>query len=586
MTAAAIGARDVAVSVRKRVQLFPVITTLLVLLLVGGPLVFMIFTSFRGPEWALPLDPGAVLTISNYKAVFSMEMANALKDTGIFMFGSLFVALVVAIPMAYLLERTNVPGRRVFSVLMFAPMLIPPVTGAQIWLLLLSENRGVLNRMIRSVLPIWDSGPFSTTNAAGIVLAQGLTFVPVAMLFLGTAFRNIDSSLEEASRMSGATGLQTARRITMMLATPAILSVGLLLCISVLGAFEIPLIFGIGEGLNPIGVRIHQMLNPPSATPFYGQVASWGVVLTIIGFTLIYLYGRLTRSADRYATLTGKGHRAAPARLGRARWPVFAGMSAFFAIFVGLRVFILVWQTLVPFIDDISMSELTEFADAEAYRQVIADPTFWRAVRLTALLAFVSATVTTVVAMAMSWVVVRYRGRRIVKSALDMVASTSLSVPAPVAAFAFLILFLGLNRIIPVYGTIGSLVFAYCFRIGYAFRLSSAATLQIGKELEEASSMSGAAQLYTLRRVLLPLLAPTVTFIFVMGIITAVHEFAVPLFIRTVGDKPISIYAFNELGANRPRNAAVVGVLTLVSVLVLSGLAAAVSARFRPAAKS
>jgi iron(III) transport system permease protein len=155
-----------------------------------------------------------------------------------------------------------------------------------------------------------------------------------------------------------------------------------------------------------------------------------------------------------------------------------------------------------------------------------------------------------------------------------------------VAAFAFLILFLGLNRIVPVYGTVGSLIFAYCFRIGYAYRMSSAASLQIGRELEEASSMSGATQLYTLRRVLLPLLAPTVTFVFVMGIITAIHEFAVPLFIRSMGDKPISIFAFNELGANRPRNAAVVGVLTLVGVLCLSGIAAAVTARFRPATKS
>jgi iron(III) transport system permease protein len=589
VTATAIGVQDAAApsSVRsRRVQLFPVVTTLIVVLLVGGPLLFMIFTAFRGPASALPLDAGAVTTISNFGAVFSMEMANALKDTGIFMFGSLIVCLGVAIPVAFLLERTNVPGRRIFSVLMFAPMLIPPITGAQIWLLLLSENRGLLNRMIRTVLPIWSSGPFSTTNAAGVVLAQGLTFVPIAVLFLGTAFRNIDSSLEEASRVSGATAFQTARRITMMLVTPAISSVGLLLCISVLGAFEIPLIFGVGEGLSPIGLRIHQMLNPPSSVPLYGQVAAWGVVLTIIGFALIYLYGRLTRSAERFATLTGKGHRGAPARLGRARWPVFAGFVVFFLFFVGLRVFVLVWQTMLPYLDDVSWGELRRSGDLEAYRMVIADPMFWRDVRLTSILALSSALVTTVVAMAMSWTVVRYRGRRAVRAALDMVASTSLSVPAPVAAFAFLILFLGLNRIVPVYGTVGSLIFAYCFRIGYAYRMSSAASLQIGRELEEASSMSGATQLYTLRRVLLPLLAPTVTFVFVMGIITAIHEFAVPLFIRSMGDKPISIFAFNELGANRPRNAAVVGVLTLVGVLCLSGIAAAVTARFRPATKS
>ncbi|MCU1354309.1 MAG: iron transporter permease [Acidimicrobiales bacterium] len=583
----AVDVRKTAVGIRgRRVQLFPVITTVVVVLLVGGPLAFMIFASFRGPQEALPLDIGAFWTLKNYGAVFSMDMVHALVDTAIFTFGSLFVGLGVAIPMAFLLERTNVPGRRIFSVLMFAPMLIPPITGAQIWSLLLSENRGLLNRMIRAVLPFWHSGPFSTTSATGIVLAQGLTFVPIAVLFLGTAFRNIDASLEEASRVSGATAFTTARRITLMLVTPAITSVALLMCISLLGAFEIPLVFGLGEGLTPIGVRIYQMLNPPSSLPLYGQVASWGVVLTILGFTLIYLYGRLTRSAERYATLTGKGHRGAPARLGKWRWPVFGGFVAFFSVFVGLRVFVLVWQTFLPFVDDVGLSELRKGGDLEAYRQVLADPEFWRAVRITILVAFSAAIVTTTVAMSMSWVVVRYKGRRAVKAALDMIASTSLSVPAPVAAFAFLILFLGLNRIVPVYGTIGSLIFAYCFRIGYPFRLSSAATLQIGKELEEASSASGATPTYTLRRVLLPLLAPTVMFIFVMGIITAVQEFAVPLFIRSVGTKPISIYTFSELTANRPRNAAVVGVLTLVGVLVVAGIASAVAARFRPSAKS
>jgi iron(III) transport system permease protein len=564
-----------------RIALFPVLTTALVILLVGGPLCFMIFASFRGPLGALPIGNGAFTTLSNYDAVFSRQMANTLRDTGIYVFGSLALTLLVAIPLAFLFERTDLPWRRVFSVLMFAPLLIPPISGAQIWLLLLEPKNGLLNRLIRSVFPFIHTGPFNTSSAFALIFAQGLTFVPIGVLFLGAAFRNVDSALEEASRMSGANALTTTRRVTLRLVLPSIASAALLLCITLLGSFEIPLVFGVGQGLSPIGIRIYQMLNPAGELPYYGQIAAYSVVVTIVGFALIYLYGRLTRSAESFATLTGKGHRAEPLHLGVARWPMFAVVAIFLVLYVGLQLLVLFWQTFVPYVGTISWTTLRRQGSLQAYSDVLGDSTFWAAVRLTAIVALAAALVTTVLAVAMSTVVVRYRGRRAVRAALDMVASTSLSVPSPVAAFAFLTLFLALNRYLPIYGSLGGLIFAYCFRVGYPFRLSMAATVQIGRELEEASSMSGASQFGTLRRVVLPLLAPTVTLVFILGIITAVQEFAVPLFIQSGGQQPLSVYVFDQLGANRPRNAAVVGVLTLIAVLLLAVVAAAISNRLK-----
>jgi iron(III) transport system permease protein len=570
-----------AIGTPRRVALFPLITTMVVALLVGGPLIFMLVSSVRGPLSTLPFSPSAVTTIDNYRAVFNRQLVDSLRDTAIFIGGSLTIALGLGVPLAWLLERSDIPARRLLSVLMFAPLLIPPITGAQIWSLLLGENRGILNRLIRIVLPM-DVGPFSTTSASGIVFAQGMTLVPLVTLFLGTSFRNIDSTLEEASRMSGASGLQTFRRVTLKLVFPAVASVALLMSVTLLGAFEIPLVFGLGEGLTPIGVRIYTMLNPAASVPLYGQIAAYSALVTLVSFSLILVYGRLTRSAARFATVTGKGHRGAVNHLGRWRWPAFAVVAGFLVLTVGLRVFVLFWQSFVPNVGQISLAELRSAGNLEAYRSVLGDSAFWGSVRLTLVVAVLSALVTTVVPMAMAWVVVRHRGRRTSTAALDLLASTSLGIPSPVAAFAFLVMFLSINKWVPVYGTVAALTFAYCFRIGFSYRFGSAAIVQISEDLEEASAMSGAGPLMTFRRVLLPLLSPTVVFLFLLQMVTAIHEFSVPLFVRSVGDKPISIYAFNEMGAQRPTNAAAVGVLTLVAVLIVAGLAGAVSSRLRP----
>jgi iron(III) transport system permease protein len=511
------------------------------------------------------------------------ELVSTLRDTVIFIGGSLTVALGLGLPVAWLLERTNVPARRVLTVLLFAPLLIPPVSNAQIWVSLLAEQQGVLNRLLRLVLP-FESGPFDTTSAPGIVLAQGVSYVPLVTLFLGTAFRNVDASLEEASIMSGAGTLTTVRRVTFKLVTPAVLSTVLLLGVILLGQFEIPLVFSAGKGLRPVGLTLFNALSPASELPKYGQIAAYSMLVTAVSFSLIILYGRMTRSSERYATLTGKGQRARVIAIGRWRWVALSYVLAVLFLAVGLRLFVLAWQSVMPFVGQVSLDELRRLASLDAYGRVLGDPAYWRSTRLTAGVAISSAVVTTLVASAAAWVVIRHRGRRGSRAVLDLLASSSLGVPAPVAGFAFLVLFLALNRQVPLYGTVAALVIAYSFRIGLSFRMGSAAMVQIGRELEEASTMSGASSGVTFRRVIVPLLAPTVAFLFVLQLVAAIHEFTVPLFVRSVGDQPLSIYTYEQITGQHPANAAAAGMLTIAAVLVVAAVAAAVAARVRPTA--
>lgn len=576
----AVGSRFRGLAAGAADRSFSYTTIGVVALLVGAPVAFMVFAAFRGPGTVLPLAETARWTMTNFTTVVDGGLWNTAGDTAIFVLGSLAIAVGFGLPLAYLLERTDLPGRRWLLIVVFASLLLSPVANAQAWSALISPQTGLLNEIIRLVLP-FERGPFDTQTATGMVMAQGLTYVPMVALFLGPALANIDAPLEEASRTSGATTMQTFRRVTLRLLTPAILSVSLLLAILLVGQFEIPLIFGLGSGLQPLGIVVFSLLNPPASVPAYGEIAAYSTLMTSVSYSLILAYGFLTRRGERFATVTGKGHRAAVTPLGKFRWPAFALVVVFLALTTGLRLFVLVWQSILPYRAPVTWSNFIEMGTFDPYRQVFEDGRFVEAVKVTAAVSLGSALTTTVIGLAMAWVVARSRSGLVRRRMLDLLASSSLAVPSPVAAFAFLLLFLALNRVLPLYGTFISIMIAYSFRVGIAYRMSSAALMQIGSQLEEASAMSGGSPLTTFRRVVLPLLAPTIGVVFVLGIVTGVNEFTVPLFLSGQGPQPLSVYTFGLLSNQQQSAAAAAGVVTLVAVLTLAAASAAIGRRWR-----
>ena len=540
------------------------------LVLIVPPLATTVFAAFRGPADRLPFQPGAHGTLDNYRAIVdSGGLGKTARDTAVFVVGSLLVAMAFGLAIAWVIERTNLRLRRLFYLLVFAPYLIPPIINAQAWQLLLLRENGLLNRLLRLALP-FHSGPLDAFSMPGMVLAQGLSWVPLVVLLMAAAFRNMDSTFEEASRASGVSGGGTFRRITARLLIPSLLGTALLLAVFLLGQFEIPLVFGLGANVEPLGLRIYKLLVTESSVPHYGQVATYSTLTVLVAYALILLYRRIMNRADRYATVTGKGYRAN--RLDLRRWQpaALALMAIYVLVAVVLPITVLVWQSLVPiFQPDVGL--LREFASLKAYRDLFHDPGFWRAVRNTAFISLGAAVVTTALGCAMAWVVARYRGKRAGRAALDTIASTSLGIPSPVAAFALYLFLLTVVHVLPLYGTLWALVLGYSFRVGVAYRVGVAGFIQISRELEEASAASGAGLFTTFRRILLPLMAPTIGVIFILGLITAMNEFSVPIFLGNSHTAPLSVYAFGRM-QQWPNQAAAIGVMSMVAVLLLAGV--------------
>jgi iron(III) transport system permease protein len=248
--------------------------------------------------------------------------------------------------------------------------------------------------------------------------------------------------------------------------------------------------------------RIYQAL--ASAPSDYGSASALAAILAAISLTGIVVYQRLTRRAERFATVSGKAFRPRPTDLGRWKYLALVGLLIYGMLMVGLPLLVLVWMSLVPFATPPSVQMLGRLT-LQNYQQMLAFPNAAIALRN----GLIVSTTTAVAAVAMSgvlaWIALRSRlpGRRLVE-ALTFVP---IAVPGTVLGAALLALYVGFP--IPIYGTLGVLFLAYMSRfLPYGMRVASNSLVQLHPELEEAAAVSGAAWSARFRQILLPLLRP------------------------------------------------------------------------------
>jgi iron(III) transport system permease protein len=552
------------------------VVTLVYLLLV--PLAVTVFSAFRGPVEALPFEARAVNTVQNFVSIYqSGALSSTLLDTAIFVGGSVVVAFVIGLTLAWLIERTDLPIRNFIFLAALTPLVLPGIILSQSWVLLLTPNLGFLNRVIRFILPFFESGPINGFSMYGMILVQGVLFVPFFTLLLTSIVRNMDGSLEEASRASGASTVQTLRRVTLPMLTPGLLSVVLLGAILIMGVFEVPLLFGIGAGADVISLRMWLSLNPiQSGLPAYGELSAFGLIFLVIVYMLFFVYARVTRYAARFATITGKGYRPTRLQLGNWKYPTMLGLGLYFTVTVLFPLFVLVWSSFFKFYVPPSIAAF-EQAKFGSYGTVLTDPEFYGALYRTLLVSGLAATIAVLLSMVIAWKVVRAKRTPLVKM-LDLFATSSVAIPAAVAGYAFLVLYLAVADYVPIVGTVWILVLAYAFRTSVAYRINQAGITQLAKELEEASSASGGSPLSTMRRVIMPLLAPNMVVAWLLLFLLGTHEFTIAIFLTNQDTFTLPVLLFNKLGAGQAGGfsyadeAGAIGVLFAVGSLATAGL--------------
>ena len=537
---------------------------------ISAPLAMLFFAAFRGPEDFLPFEDGAEWTFQNFTDVYSdvVLYTEIIPTTLIFVFGAVIVAFTIAFILAWLIERTDLPGRNLFFTLTLFPVLIPTVILAIAWMFMFTPNTGWVNVALRAAFGLkTSSGPINILSMPGLILAQGAALVPFTFLLLTAALKTMNSSLEEASAASGASPLTTFRRVTLPILKPGILAPVILGALVVLESFELPLIIGLPARINVFAIRIFFELNPDSDLPVYGRAAAIALPFLAAALGLLLVYNYLIKRAESFVTITGKGYRPARYNLGRWKWPSIIFASSYVALAAIIPILVLIWVSLMGF-EPPSFAALSKISFS-AYTDLLKDSQFYHAVVNTFVVAGLSACIVTTVGALISWVIVRSNmpGKRL----LDFLSFVSIGIPSIIAGLAMLLLYISMP--IGVYGTIWVLVLAYCYRLAVTTRISRAGLMQLHAELEEASQISGGQWWTTLRRVVLPLMAPSLFASFILLFIIGFREFTLALILLSDSNMVLSVILFRFFENAEMAKAAAVAMLIVILVVPVIFLA-------------
>lgn len=480
--------------------------TAVVFYVVLGPMCLVIISSLKATKDKLPFEP-TPFSFHNYvQAYLDPSTYALLLNTVIFAGGTMTVGIILAVFFAWLVERTDMPGRNVIYTLMLIPMAMPGLLTSMGWVLLLSPKIGVLNVFLRALLGLsGDEGPFNIYTIWGMIFVSGLSVVPTSFLMLIGAFRNMDPALEDAGAISGCGVLSTVRRITLPLMLPAIISTLIYKAIQAIEAFDVPLVIGTTAGIRVFSTGIYYAIHPEQGLPDYGMASTLAMVIIAFAVVLIYIYGRMTRRAEEFATITGKGYRPRLLRLGGWKYVGLAAVVAFLILKVAFPFFVLFWGSLRPYYSPPSLSLLSEVS-FNVYRTLWAYPGLGSSVVNTLILGVVSSIAVMLLSSIVSWIIVRMPSGY--SRVLDVVSFLPHAIPGVVVGLSVMLMYLFLP--IPIYGTVWILVVALSTRyLAFGVRTMTAAQLQIHKELEEAAEVSGASWGITFWKVIVPLLLPS-----------------------------------------------------------------------------
>lgn len=481
------------------------ILTALLAVLVLPPIFTVVSTS-------LASDSGA-WTLANYRAMFeNPSLYRAAYHSLAFALLATLVSLVNGGLMAWLVERTDTAFRSLAVVTAIVSLGTPYIIYVSAWLYLLGRA-GPFNGIYRALTGTMET-PFNVYSLSGMVFIEGLLWSPLVFLLLSATFRRANADMEEAARVCGASVGATIWRVSLRLAAPAILGVALFVFIRNLEAFDVPVLIGTPGRIELLTTNIY--LDMTRAPPELGRASAFSAALMAVVGVLLYFYGRVTRHAERYASVTGKSFRPRPFRLGALRWAGGVLILVNFLIVLILPLLAILWNSLSAFTRPMTLAGL-ERLTLRHYEAVFSHGTYLRLGINTITISAIAATAAMALTVVAAWMSVR---RKPGSALLDQLTSIPVVIPGVVLGVA--VLEMSLNILPGLYGTIWIIALAFVIRyMPYGMRYCFSGVMQVHKELEEAAGVAGASQPSVLRRVLLPLLSPSVIsgwlFIFLLG---------------------------------------------------------------------
>jgi iron(III) transport system permease protein len=499
----------------------------------------------------LPLGWLVAFSVTNESGILSWENFAALADPALFLgpfittmgiaLGVGILACGVAVPLAWLVARTDVPFRRTLRGLIMTSFITPPFIGAVAWVLLAAPNSGLLNQYYRWIV---GAGPFdhlfNIFSAAGIIFVMASYAFPYVFVLVANTLDRMPYDLEEASAILGGGRWHTFRRVTVPMVLPALLAGFLIAFLQAMTQFGTPAILALPAGFHVLTTKIWSLFQYPPKTHL---AAACAMPLLLVTILLLrgekYLLGR-----RGFTMIGGKAGTPQLTRLGLWRWPAL--LAALFVLFV---------TVLLPNLVLIRASMLRTASDPWTLNTIT-----WENVPLVFGLSNTVATLenTLIVGVtaatlgcAFSVLIAYLTARRAVPGHrfLGFLATAPAAVPGIVLGVA---LFIGYTRPpFQLYGTLWILLLAFLtIEMPPAYQQMQAAFRGLNPELEDASRILGAGRLKSLIGIVAPLLKSSVAATWCFVFIGSIRELSATILLTTSNTKLVSvlIYDLNEGG--------------------------------------
>jgi len=517
------------------------------------PLLLIFYQSFLNAPFFMPAKE---LGLDAYRFIFEdPDFSVAFKNAFLLAAGLTAIAVPLGGMLAFLMIRTDLPGRGFIAPMLLVPIFVSPMVMGFGYVVSMGPV-GFYSLWAKDILGFI---PWNIYSFTSIVVIAGLTHVPHVYLYASSALKSLGSDVEEAARVTGASPLQVMFNVSLPMITPALAYAAVLVFFLGFEVFGLVLVLGDPEGHLVLATYLYKLTNK-LGTPSYHLMAAVAVCLVMVTMPLVMIQRWLLKSANKFVSIKGKGARSKSMPLGKWKWLAFAlifGWLMFTIIMpmsgIVLRSFVQYWGEGVNLRDVLTLQH---------FREIMEQPALMRGILNTVLIGVIGGAFAVICYCAIA--LAMHRKPDGVTRFLDYSVLVPRAVPGLLAGLSFLWVFLfvpswldgmlkGMDNgaalwlsehAIPVLRSLRSTIFALWLAysvvwLAYGMRLISTALLQVGPELEEAARAVGASRGQVTRDVTVPLVKYGLLGAWLMVFLIFEREYSTGVYLLSPGTEVI-----------------------------------------------
>ncbi len=501
------------------------------------------------------------INFANYRSVYSQDVNwRALTNTINLSLMVMVASVIITFPLAWLVGRTDLPGKKIYRTLLVSSYMIPPYVGAIAWVQLLNPSVGYLNEIFKFFFGL-EQAPFDIYTFGGLAWVLTLFYSPFAFITISRAMEKMDPTLEEAARVSGASPMRTLLDVTLPLMAPSILAGGLLVFIAAGSCFGIPAIVGMPGNIEVMTTRIVTYIYMGDDGGIRDATALAASLMFLANFLLFFMTWMIGRKD--YTTISGKSTRPNIVELRKWKWPAFCAVGAYSMISIIIPLGSIVLTSLIK---SLSRPITLDNLGFDSWIPVISSAQYMECIWNSVIYAVVAATLGTLISLFVAYLAVKttVKGRSIP----DLLTVIGGSTPSIVIALALVIAFSG-NFGLNLYSTAWILIVSYLVKyMTMSVRTIAASLSQVHSSLEEAALNSGADWLRCCKDIIMPLVAPSIIAGWFLIFMPSFYELTMSLLLYGSETKTIGVLLYELQTYADTQNASVLSVIILAIVLL------------------